>query len=69
MVPMGSIIVSTSKGLMEDIKCDMDMEGAPLGGKRAGEVLGMISWKNIMVGLDKIDTKKVYVYQLLWSCC
>ena len=39
---MGSKIGSASKGLMEDTKCDMDMEGAPLGGKRAGKVLGMI---------------------------
>jgi hypothetical protein len=47
----------------------MDMEGAPLGEEREGEVLEMILRKNIMVGMDMIDTKKVYVYQLLWSCC
>jgi hypothetical protein len=54
---------------MEDTKCGMDMEGAPLGRKRAGEVLGMSLRQNIMVGMDMIDTNKVYVYQLLWSCC
>jgi hypothetical protein len=38
---MGSKIYSAPKGLMEDMKCGMDMEGAPLGRKREGEVLGM----------------------------
>jgi hypothetical protein len=43
----------------------MDMEGAPLGKKRAGEVLGKSLRQNIMVGMDMIDTKKVYVYHFL----
>jgi hypothetical protein len=38
---MGSKIHNAPKDLMEDMKCGMDMEGAPLGGKREGEVLGM----------------------------
>jgi hypothetical protein len=37
---MGSKIGSALKGVMEYTKCGMDMEGAPLSGKRAGEVLG-----------------------------
>jgi hypothetical protein len=47
----------------------MDMEGASLGRKRAREVLWMRLRKNIMVGMDKIDKNKVYVYELLWSSC
>jgi hypothetical protein len=36
---MGSKLGSAPKGLMEDTECGMDMEGAPLGGKRAVEVM------------------------------
>jgi hypothetical protein len=53
---------------MKDTKCDMDMEGAPLDRKREGEVLWMGLRQKTMVGMDNIDTKKVYVYQFLWSC-
>jgi hypothetical protein len=59
---MGSKIGISLKGLMEDIECGMDMEGAPLGGKRAGKVLGTSLRQRIMVGMDMIDTKHVYVY-------
>jgi hypothetical protein len=65
---MGSKIGSASKGLMEDTKCGMNMESTPLDGKRVGKVLGMSLRKKTMVGMERIDTKKLYVYQLLWSC-
>jgi hypothetical protein len=64
---MGYNIRREPKGLMEDTKCGMDMEGAPLGGKREGEVFGMILRHNIMVRMESIDTNKVYVYKLLCS--
>jgi hypothetical protein len=47
---------------MEDTKCDMDMEGAPLGRKRAREVPRTSLRQRIMVGMDMIDTNQVYVY-------
>jgi hypothetical protein len=66
---MGSKIGSALKGLMEDTKYRMNMEGAPLGGKRVGEALGTRSRHKTMVGMETIDTKTIiYFYQLLWSC-
>jgi hypothetical protein len=64
---MGSKIGSALKGLMEDKKIGMNMEGAPLGGKREREVFGTSSRKKTMVGMDMIDIKKVYFYQFLLS--
>jgi hypothetical protein len=66
-VPMGFKIGIALKGLMEYRECGIYVECAPLGGKKEREVLGMSLRKNIMVWMDRIDTKKVYIYQLLWS--